>query len=68
MTPTRVFALSASGHVYVLAASAAQQKLAPGAPTPSSTPWWGTGWQWGEEETVDFAQLNPREKLAWGEK
>ena len=64
VTPDRVFALSASGHIYVLSASAANQELPVGTPTPSSTPWWGTGWMWGEEEAVDFVEVTPHEKLA----
>ncbi|GBE82398.1 regulator of chromosome condensation 1/beta-lactamase-inhibitor protein II [Sparassis latifolia] len=68
VTPSRVFALSASGRVYTLSSSAAMQDLPAGTPTPASTPWWGTGWLWGEEEEVDFAEVVPNEKLAWGEK
>jgi len=67
-TPTRVFALSASGRVYVLSSSADQQTLSPGTPTPGSSPWWGTGWLWGEEGDVDFAEITPNERLSWGEK
>lgn len=68
VTPTRVFALSASGRIYVLAACRDHQALAMGVPTPSSTPWWGTGWMWGEEEDIDFAEITPNEKLARKEK
>ncbi|KZT03491.1 RCC1/BLIP-II [Laetiporus sulphureus 93-53] len=68
VTPTRVFALSASGRIYVLSSSASEQSLAPGTPTPASSPWWGTGWYWGEEEDVDFVELLPNEKLGWKEK
>ena len=67
-TPDRVFALSTSGHIYALPSTQAKQELAAGQPTPSSTPWWGTGWFWGEEESVDFAQLSANEKLGYGEK
>ncbi|KAI0340522.1 RCC1/BLIP-II [Trametopsis cervina] len=67
-TIDRVFALSASGKIYVLSSQSSAQTLATGAPTPSSTPWWGTGWIWGEEEDVDFAEITSHEKLAWGEK
>jgi hypothetical protein len=67
-TPDRVFALSASGRIYVLSSKSSLQKLTPGAPTPSSTPWWGTGWIWGEEEDVDFAEITPNEKMGWSEK
>ncbi|CCL98952.1 uncharacterized protein FIBRA_00960 [Fibroporia radiculosa] len=68
VTPSRVFALSASGRIYVLSSSAQQQTLPPGTPTPTSSPWWGTGWLWGDEEGVDFAEVTPHEKLHWGEK
>ncbi|KAI0693747.1 RCC1/BLIP-II [Cytidiella melzeri] len=67
-TSDRIFALSASGRLYVLSSQSSLQKLEAGSPTPSSTPWWGTGWMWGEEEDVDFAEVTPHEKLSWGEK
>ncbi|RDX48318.1 RCC1/BLIP-II [Lentinus brumalis] len=63
LTRSRVFALSASGHIYVLSSRQADQTLLRGAQTPASTPWWGTGWLWGEEEQVDFAEITPNEKL-----
>ena len=68
LTPTRVFALSASGRIYVLSSRQADQALPSGAQTAASTPWWGTGWLWGEEEEVDFAEITPKEKLKRGEK
>ncbi|KAH9952201.1 RCC1/BLIP-II [Amylocystis lapponica] len=68
LTRTHVFALSASGRIYALSSSAEKQVLSVGAPTPASTPWWGTGWLWGEEEDVDFVEILPSEKLAWGER
>lgn len=67
-TADRVFALSASGRIYVLAANQANQELSAGQPTPSSNPWWGTGWLWGEEENVDFAEITPDQKLGWNER
>ncbi|THH33021.1 hypothetical protein EUX98_g1164 [Antrodiella citrinella] len=67
-TASRVFALSASGRIYVLSSSLPKQNLPAGTPTPSSAPWWGTGWIWGEEEDHDFAEVTSNEKLAWGEK
>ncbi|KAF8162931.1 regulator of chromosome condensation 1/beta-lactamase-inhibitor protein II [Crassisporium funariophilum] len=63
LTHGKVYALSASGKVYTLAADVLQQELRTGAPTPSSDSWWGTGWFWGEDETIDFAELHPAEKL-----
>lgn len=68
LTESKLFALSASGRIYVLSTDASKQNLRPGAPTPSSTPWWGTGWFWGEEEDIDFAEITPNAKLGWGEK
>ncbi len=46
----------------------ALQELPTGSPTPSSNPWWGTGWFWGEEEQVDFAEITAHEKLKRNEK
>ncbi|KAJ2968011.1 hypothetical protein NUW54_g13339 [Trametes sanguinea] len=68
LTGSRVFALSASGKVYVLSSRQADQALPTGGQTPASTPWWGTGWLWGEEEEVDFAEITPKEKLKRGER
>ncbi|RDB24241.1 Protein FMP25, mitochondrial [Hypsizygus marmoreus] len=68
LTNGRLYALSASGKVYSLASEAAKQELRPGAPTPSSDSWWGTGWFWGEDETVDFVEVTPNAHLKWGEK
>ncbi|OBZ75617.1 Protein FMP25, mitochondrial [Grifola frondosa] len=45
-----------------------QRALQGGVPTPASTPWWSTGWMWGEEQEVDFAEILPSEKLAHGER
>lgn len=66
LTRTRLFALSASGSIYVLSASQAEQTLPNGAQT-TNTSWWGTGWIWGEGNTVDFAEILPKEKLKRGE-
>ncbi|KZT74173.1 RCC1/BLIP-II protein [Daedalea quercina L-15889] len=68
LTPTRVYALSASGRIYVLSSSSEEQALSLGMPTPASSPWWGTGWLWGEEEDRDFAEVVPDAKLGWREK
>ena len=67
-TADRVFALSASGRIYVLSFKRSDQRHEAGAPTPSSDPWWGTGWMWGEDEDVDFAEIQSNEKLAWRER
>ncbi|THH13845.1 hypothetical protein EW146_g6425 [Bondarzewia mesenterica] len=68
VTGSRVFALSASGKIYVLSAQAERQGLPSGVPSPSSSPWWGTGWLWGEDGNIDFAEIVPAHALAWGEK
>ncbi|KAG6866103.1 hypothetical protein C0991_008855 [Blastosporella zonata] len=68
ITEGKLYALSASGKVYALSTNAAKQALRPGAPTPSSDSWWGTGWFWGEDETVDFVEIAPADHLSWGEK
>ncbi|KAI9433941.1 RCC1/BLIP-II [Lactarius indigo] len=66
VTESRVFALSAEGKVYVIPARATSQSLGP--PTPSSAPWWGTGWLWGEEAGTRHAEIVPAQKFAWGER
>jgi len=43
------------------------QEHSAGRPTPSSDSWWGTGWLWGEDETIDFAELTAAENLGWRE-
>ncbi|KAI0282735.1 regulator of chromosome condensation 1/beta-lactamase-inhibitor protein II [Russula brevipes] len=69
VTESRVFALSASGRVYIISAEAARQSLAPpGAPTPSRAARWGAGWVWGDEGGVQHAEIVPAQKLAWGER
>ncbi|KAG6872807.1 hypothetical protein C0995_006406 [Termitomyces sp. Mi166 len=68
LTEGKLYALSASGKVYALSTDSAKQTLRPGTPTPSSDSWWGTGWFWGEDETVDFVEITPTEHLSWGEK
>jgi alpha-tubulin suppressor-like RCC1 family protein len=68
LTENKIFALSSSGHIYVLASRALDQIKAPGAPTPSSDGWWGTGWLWGEDQAANFAQLTSNEPLNWREK
>ncbi|KAG6832413.1 hypothetical protein H0H87_001573 [Tephrocybe sp. NHM501043] len=68
ITEGKLYALSASGKVYALSTNSTKQVLRPGTPTPSSDSWWGTGWFWGEDETVDFVEIAPAEHLMWGEK
>ncbi|KAG2158456.1 regulator of chromosome condensation 1/beta-lactamase-inhibitor protein II [Suillus bovinus] len=70
LTESRVYALSASGKIYVIAANAEQQQKPSPKPLPASTTsWWGTGWIWGAQgNAIDFAEIAPRQKLGWGEK
>jgi hypothetical protein len=68
LSASKIFALSASGKVYVSSTTSAKQALAPGKPTPSSSPWWGTGWLWGEDANVDFAEVTPNVALSRGER
>ncbi|CAL1704214.1 unnamed protein product [Somion occarium] len=59
---------STTGRIYVLASEASKQELPIGGQTPASTPWWGTGWLWDEEQNIDFAEMKPNEKLGRHEK
>ncbi|KAG2077976.1 RCC1 BLIP-II [Suillus decipiens] len=69
LTESRVYALSASGKIYAIAANAEQQKTPPLKALPASTTsWWGSGWIWGAQgNDIDFIEITPREKLSWGE-
>ncbi|KAF8844906.1 RCC1/BLIP-II [Paxillus ammoniavirescens] len=68
LTDSQVYALSASGKVYVFATNEAQQRLSVARPTPASIPWWGTGWISGvDQTTIDFTEISPKGKLNWGE-
>ncbi|KAF9009392.1 regulator of chromosome condensation 1/beta-lactamase-inhibitor protein II [Cyathus striatus] len=67
-TELKLYALSASGRIYVLAANEKAQELSASTPTPSSDSWWSTGWLWGEDEAVGFAEVHPKEALFWNEK
>lgn len=68
LTEDKVYALSASGRVYCFSSGVLNQGLRPGAPTPASDSWWGTGWLWGEDEDIDFVEVAPTNALAWREK
>lgn len=57
LTDDKVYALSASGKIYVLASSVLSQ-----SPSTGSNSWWRTG-----EEMVDFVEVTPAVKLGWGE-
>ena len=66
VTESRVFALSASGKVYVIPARVADVARAQSI----DAPWWSTGWLWGEEtgSQNNHAEIVPAQKLAWGER
>lgn len=64
LTESKLYALSASGKIYAMEASASRQSLSPGSPTSASSyPWWSMGWLWGEEEVVDFVEIKPQQQL-----
>ncbi|KIM80836.1 hypothetical protein PILCRDRAFT_822120 [Piloderma croceum F 1598] len=63
LTESRVFALSASGHIYVLAADSAKQSA-----KISTSPWYRPGWLLGKKKTVDFIEILPKHRLSWREK
>ncbi|KAG2365754.1 regulator of chromosome condensation 1/beta-lactamase-inhibitor protein II [Suillus spraguei] len=69
LTESRIYALSASGKIYAIAANAEQQKTPPPKALPASTmSWWGPGWIWGAQgNAIDFIEITPKEKLGWGE-
>ncbi|KAG1803539.1 regulator of chromosome condensation 1/beta-lactamase-inhibitor protein II [Suillus plorans] len=69
LTESRIYALSASGKIYVIAANAEQQQKPPPKPLSASTmSWWTPGWIWGAQgNAIDFAEIVPRQKLGWGE-
>lgn len=66
LTDSRVYALSASGGIFVFAANEEQQEL-PTLPTSPTTAWWVSGWTGGERQIIDFVEICPKEKLNWGE-
>jgi hypothetical protein len=64
LTDDKVYALSASGRIYVLASNASRQALSPDVLTSASDSW---GWLRKGDESVDFTEVSPMEKLGWGE-
>jgi len=60
LTDDKVYALSASGRIYVLASNAGKQALSPDLTSAK-------GWLPKGDESVDFAEVLPTEKLGWGE-
>lgn len=68
LTESRIYALSASGKIYVIAANAEQQKMPSSKPLPASTTsWWGP-WTWGTQgNVIEIAEIAPKQKLGRGE-
>jgi len=62
LTDDKVYALSASGKIYVLASSANKQ-VPSQSPSTGSNSWWRTG----KGEMADFVEVTPATKLGWGE-
>ncbi|KAI6036529.1 regulator of chromosome condensation 1/beta-lactamase-inhibitor protein II, partial [Pisolithus microcarpus] len=62
VTDSKVYALSASGKIYVFAANEGLQK-----PKHRGSSWWGFDWLWRGRTDIDFVELFPREKLKWRE-
>lgn len=66
VTDSKVYALSASGKIYVFAANEGLQK--PKVPSEHrGSSWWGFDWLWRGRTDIDFVELFPREKLKWRE-
>ncbi|KAF8352341.1 regulator of chromosome condensation 1/beta-lactamase-inhibitor protein II [Amanita rubescens] len=61
LTESKIYALSASGKVYVLSSAPSEQR--PG-PTSTTTSWWFSG----DDKSIEFAEVVPIEKLGWGER
>ncbi|KAI6022723.1 regulator of chromosome condensation 1/beta-lactamase-inhibitor protein II [Pisolithus marmoratus] len=67
VTESRVYALSASGKIYVFAANEEQQK--PKGPSQhQKSSWWGFDWLWRDRANIELVELFPREKLQWRER
>ncbi|KAF8447908.1 regulator of chromosome condensation 1/beta-lactamase-inhibitor protein II [Boletus edulis BED1] len=66
LTGSRVYALSATGRIYVFAANEEQQQL-PKPRISSATSWGLSGWTGREQLAIDFVEIFPKERLNWGE-
>ncbi|KAJ3773826.1 regulator of chromosome condensation 1/beta-lactamase-inhibitor protein II [Lentinula raphanica] len=68
-TDARIYALSRSGKIYALDADLSRHSSSEPASTKRlNSPWWSTGWIWGEEVVGSFQEIIPRTQLSWGEK
>ncbi|PFH52392.1 hypothetical protein AMATHDRAFT_140044 [Amanita thiersii Skay4041] len=67
LTESKLYALSHSGQLYVLS-SVMSEQLLPETPVPASSPWWRAQWFNGGSDSVDFAEVVPKEKLIRGER
>ncbi|KAG9318538.1 regulator of chromosome condensation 1/beta-lactamase-inhibitor protein II [Chiua virens] len=66
LTDSRVYALSASGRIYVFAANEERQKL-PATHSSSTAFSWAAGCTSREQGSIDFVEIFPKEKLKWSE-
>ncbi|KAL1680822.1 regulator of chromosome condensation 1/beta-lactamase-inhibitor protein II [Schizophyllum commune] len=64
LTESRLFALSSSGKIYVLPASADKQAL----PNSPARPSWLGAQLWSDATTIDYEELAPKQALKRGEK
>lgn len=65
LTESKVYALSSSGTVYVLAADALSQEIP--LNNPQSTESW-TKWLWEGRKTIQYEELSPQQGLGWSER
>ncbi|KAL0579967.1 hypothetical protein V5O48_002051 [Marasmius crinis-equi] len=63
LSDSRLYALSSSGKIYILAASESQQALTPSVPPP----WWKKALGLGEKPST-FTEVTPSSSFSWGEK
>jgi len=65
LTESKIYALSSSGAVYVLAADALSQEIPLSG--PQSTGLW-TNWLWEGGKTIQYEELSPQQGLGWSER
>lgn len=69
LTETKIYALSAFGKVYVLAADALAQAT-PASNPPTNISWYNMGWLLGNyrKQNIQYEEVTPKEILGWNEK
>lgn len=65
LTDYKVYALSASGKVYVLAADALNQEI-PSGSSGAKGSW--SSWLLGKSKNIQYQELTPQQELGWGER